>query len=500
MGAGMVMSFFRRTDEQGKTGTALSSSPEDRGFGAASLRLSPSQPKRDLGECQAFGAVIEENQLSSEELLSGIGFVQERVSSLLGAHGEALSELGNLRTEQARIVSLLEYESNARRKLDAEASRSAAECKELKADNAQLRLETEETREKLIKLQALHEVNAQELQIIQSRLRDTGRELEERIAQYDETAALLKRAHQDLDLRNREFAEMREKYETERTSHHVLSETSKRESDAQAREIARLNEERVQLKNSLEHHETMARNLLNEVTALRQELSFAEEKVKRLQSEIDNQQSATAIEMSRLATKHEAINSKAELVEKLLVTARSRSKMAEDELQAVRGELKQAKAELTTADLRAERLAQELAAARAGNSENEAARRELSLQVSELTMRMRDLENLRSKRERDNETMRRDLDQRAHADSEEIRQLRSSAEVTKAEIRQLKSEIAILTGQLEVARNDRNAPAPAANAARDSLETRQLTAGAPGPKPIIEISEKSLRSPPVADI
>lgn len=486
------MSFFRRGDEPARSAVG-SPSIGDGQSGAASYSPAP-QGRSEIGD-QTFGSVIEESQLSSEELLSGFGFLQERVSSLLGAHGEALNELAALRAERARISSLLDYESTARRRLDGESQRALAEAKELRAENVQLRAETEEAREKLIKLQALYDANAQDLDIVQRRLHDVGRELDERIVQYDETAALLRRAHQDLDQRSRDLAMMREKYETERTQHQVLIETSRREADAQAREIARLTEEKSRLKNGLEHQETVSRNLLGEVTTLKQEDSFSQEKLKRLQSELDNQQSAMAVEMSQLSTRHEAISSKAELVEKLLVTARGRVKLVEDEIQGMRTELKQTKAELSTTTLRADRLAQELAAARANTSENEASRREMSLQIAEMTMRLRDAENMRNKRDRDAETMKRDFDQRSFADQEEIRQLRSSAEVTKAEIRQLRSEIAILTGQLEFARNDRQQGAQASAPAAAGIETWVPAPEQTAAKPIIDISEKSLRMP-----
>ncbi|MBC7151512.1 MAG: hypothetical protein H5U22_19180 [Rhizobium sp.] len=500
----MVMSFFRRTEDQGRseTGTRQAASPAN-GIPPSASATTPAQPRGEFGECHAFGSVVEESHLSSEQLLSGFGFLQERVSSLLTAHGDALAELGALRTERARIASLLDYESNARKRLDADSVRLAAECKELKAENTQLRADAEDSREKLARLEALYEANAHDLAVVEVRLRDVTRELDERISQYDETAALLKRAHHDLEQRNRDFAVMREKYETERTQHQVLSETTRREADAQAREIARLTEEKGQLKNGLAHHENLSRNLVGEVTTLKQELSFTEEKLKRLQSDLDTKQSAMSVEMSQLSTRHEAISSKAELVEKLLVTARGRVKLVEDELQATRSEMKQTKAELATTTLRADRLAQELGEARASHSENESVRRDLSLQVSELTMRLRDAENMRGKRDRDAETMKRDFDQRNRADLEEIRQYRSSAEVAKAEIRQLRSEIAILTGQLDVARTDRQAaPAVAMPAASlGPLESWSLPIEAPVTKPIIEISEKSLRgSPPPAEV
>lgn len=260
------MSFFRRTEDHGRseTGTRQTSGAGNGSSAAGPTTMSP-QPRGEFGECQAFGSVVEESHLSSEQLLSGFGFLQERVSSLLSAHGDALAELGALRTERARIASLLDYESNARKKLDADSVRLAAECKELKAENIQLRADAEDSREKLARLEALYEANAQDLAVVEVRLRDVTRELDERISQYDESAALLKRAHNDLEQRNRDFALMREKYETERTQHQVLGETTRREADAQAREIARLTEEKGQLKNGLAHHENLSRNLVGEV-------------------------------------------------------------------------------------------------------------------------------------------------------------------------------------------------------------------------------------------
>ncbi|MCL6706561.1 hypothetical protein M8R20_06080 [Pseudomonas sp. R2.Fl] len=471
------MGFFRRTEDQEKS-------------------VSAGVPQAERGEFQElvnFGAVVAESELSSEDLLSGLGSLQSRVSSLLKSHGEALSELSTLRTERARIASLLEYETAARRRLDIENQQLTFENKELKTDNSQMRLEGEQTREKLIKLQAQFEANSTDLDVVQARLRDVSRELDERISQYEETASLLRRAHHDLEQRNREFTQLREKYESEKTAHQVLIETSRREADSQAKEIDRLNEERSQLKRSLSHQDTQARNLATEAASLRQELVFAEEKAKRVQSDFENHQSSSTVEIAQLSTKYEAVSSKAELVEKLLITARGRAKLAEDELGGLRNELKETKSELATTTLRADRLSQELAAARAGNAENESLRRDLSLQVSDLTLRLREIDNQRNKRERETELLRRDLDQRAHADQEEIRQLRASAEVAKAEIRQLRAEIAILTGQLEVVRNERGlqAQAPAVSMPKATFE--EWVPEEEAPKPIIELSDKALR-------
>ncbi len=496
------MSFFRRAEDGGRSAHGDPRSWDGRE--AASRSAGEREPSPDAGQTppdyQAFGGVVEESQKSSEELLSGLGFLQNRVSALLGAHGDALRELGSLRTEQARVASLLEYESTARRRLDGENSRNAAENRDLRVENAQLRVESESGREALIKLQAVHEVNARELSLIQGRLRDAERELEERVLQYDETASLLRRAHQDIEVRNREFASLREKFDTEKTAHVLLIETSRREVESMTRDITRLNEEKSQLKIGLAHQENLARNYLAELNGVRQELSISVEMNKRLQSELENHQSATAVEMSQLVTRHEAINSKSELVEKLLMTARGRSKMSEDELLLVRSELKQVKNELASTSQRSERLAQELANARAAGAETEAMRRELSMQCSELTNRLRDSDVTRGKRDRDAEMMKRDGDQRAQADREEIRQLRASAEVAKAEIVQLRSEVAILGGQLDVARSERIG-AMAYSPRMPHVEDEPWLAAPEfaAPRPIIEISEKSLRASSLPD-
>lgn len=472
----MVMGFFRRTDERGKPGGALA----DASF----------SERNDAQDWQSFGAVMAESEMSSEDLLTGLGGLQERVATLLREHGVALSELAALKTERARISSLLEYESGARQRFEAESHQFGSENKELKSENSLLRLENGEVKEKLAHIQALHAANLRDLDVTQSRLRDITRELDERIGQYDATAALLKRAHQDLDFRNRELAQFREKYESERTAYQVLAETSRRETESQAREIERLNEDRSTLKKNLDQQEGQIRSVSTEATGLRQELAFATEKIKRLQAEMENQHSASSVEIAQLTTKQEAMSSKAELVEKLLITARGRAKMAEDELQSLRNELKEAKAEVATATLRAERLSHDLSTVRAGSADSESVRRELQLQVSDLTTRMRESETVRSKREREMEALKRDLDQRSRADMEDIRQLRSSNEMLRAEIRQLKAEVAILSGQLDVARGERGQGAQMPKAAFSEWIAE---APEPSPKPIIDVSDEAIR-------
>ena len=474
----MVMGFFRRTDDSGKPNA-------DTTGGAYSARS-------DLETFHSFGAVIAESEMSSQDLLSGLGGLQERIATLLREHGLAIDELSGLKSERARITSLLEYETTTRSRLETENNQLSSENKELKYDNSQIKLELDELRERSVQLQTLYDANARDLELTQKRLSDVSRELDERVSQYDNAAALMKRAHQDLDQRNREILNLREKYENERTAHQVLSETSRRESETQTRDLARLTEERTELKKRLADQENQTRSISTEAMGLRQEISFTVDKLKRAQSELENLRSASSVEIAQLTTRQEATASKAELVEKLLVTARARSKSAEDELQGLRNELKESKSELATATLRAERLANELASMRSETAEDEGARRELQLQASEFNTRMRDAENLRIKREREYEAAKRDLDHRAFGDKEEIRQLRTTNEGLRAEINQLKAEVAILSGQLNVARTGRSGQ-PATMPKASYEEWVPNTAEAP--RPIIELSEESLRKP-----
>jgi len=137
----MVMSFFRRAEDGGKS---LSTT----GYRPASItdqRPAAEEPLRyaipDVNDFAAFGSALEENQRTSEDLLSSLTSLQERVSSLLGTHSQSLNETGALRAECARISSLLDYESHARQKADQDNLRLTAENKAFYADNAQLRSE-----------------------------------------------------------------------------------------------------------------------------------------------------------------------------------------------------------------------------------------------------------------------------------------------------------------------------------------------------------------------
>jgi len=488
----MVMSFFRRGDEPGKTDTRNTS----QAYRPASITERPVAPqtaapqsyqKPEIDDFQAFGSAIEENQRNSKELLAGLSALQDRVSSLLGAHDKSLNETGRLQAECARIGSLLDYESGARRKADADNARLTSENKDIRTVNGQQRVEIEAIRDELGKLQNVHGVTCEEFSIIENRLIDAERELAERAVQYDEASTLLKRAQQELDTRSRELSTTRDKLDSETTALQLLSETSRRESAAQARDIARLTEERSHLKASLMEQEGLVSNLQTALAKLKQELSLVEERHKRAEVELHTLATSSALEIAHLTTKTEAVGSKAELVEKLLITANGRNKMTDEELQASRAEMKRLKSELAATISRAERVEDELRRARLSSTESETARRELSAYNNELTVKLREAETLRSRRDREADVMRRDLDTRMDSDRHEIGQLRTSLEIAKSEIRQLRAERAILNGQLEVARGDK----PSAAVVEEQEEVRITSAQY---QPLIDISEKSLRA------
>jgi chromosome segregation ATPase len=444
----------------------------------------------EIDAYQALGSALEENKQSSHELMSDLASLQERVSLLLGAHGQSLSELGSLRSECTRVTSLLEYESSTRRKVEQDNVRLSADSKETRSQNAQLHIELDALDEEMGKLQIQHEMMSKEFTIVETRLLDAERELSERAGQYDQASALLKRTQQELDLRNREFATIREKYELEQTAHQLLIETTRRESGVHTRELARFNEEKTHLRSSLTQQEALVRNLQLNSGNLKQELSIVEERYRRLGEEFENLQATSALEAAQLTTKLEAVGSKAELVEKLLMTANGRNRMTDEELQTSRAELKRVKSDLATSSARAERFEAEVVRIRATGMQSEAARRELAAQCNELTMRLKDSEEQRNRRDRDAETRRQDMDMRAESDRHEVDQLRTSLEIAKSEIRQLRAERAILSGQLEVARSDRAGTA--------SAEVAQPQNPAPSrpadAQPLIDISEKSLRN------
>lgn len=493
----MVRGFFRRSEDSARAG----SSPvlgSNGGFASMS-RLSEDMvaavavtaPETDA--YQALGSALEENQQSSHELMSDLSSLQERVSSLLGAHGRSLSELGSLRSECTRVTSLLEYESGTRRKAEQDSLRLTADSKEIRAENAQLRIELDAIDEEMSKLQIQHEMVSKEFTIVETRLLDAERELSERAGQYDQATALLRKTQQELDLRGRELAAVREKYDMETTAHQLLIETTRRENGVHTRELARLNEEKTHLRSSLTQQEALVRNLQLNSGNLKQELSIIEERHRRLEEEFENLQATSALEVAQLTTKLEAVGSKAELVEKLLMTANGRNRMTDEELQTSRAELKRVKSDLATSSARAERFETELVRIRATGMEGEAARRELAAQCNELTMRLKDAEEQRIRRDRDTETRRRDMEMRAESDRHEVDQLRTSLEIAKAEIRQLRAERAILSGQLEVARGDRAGTATAEAPPQQIHQQNAATSRQNDVQPLIEISEKSLR-------
>ncbi|MGR9169167.1 hypothetical protein [Rhizobium sp. KDH_Rht_773_N] len=489
------MSFFRRSEEPVKPGLRVSSHRQTLSVTEQTALVDKPPVQYNVSEVddfQAFGTAIEENKQSSEELLVSLTSLQERVSSLLGAHSQSLNETGALRAECSRLGSLLDYESNARRKADQENQRLTVENKELKLDNSQLRVEAGTYREELVKLQGVHELTREEFTVVEARLIDAEREIRERALQFDEVSSQLRRTQQDHDARGRELASTREKLELETTAHQLLVESSRRENSIQLREIARLNEERSHLKTSLSEHEALTRSLQSSVSNLKQDLVASEERYRRLEAEFETLETSSTLEIANLRTKQEAIASKSELVEKLLSTANSRNKMTDEELQSTRTELKRTKGELATALARLERMTDELNRVRLNGTESEAARRELAAHSNDLVMKLREAESQRSKRDREIEAFKNDLDTRLDTDRYEISQLRTSLEIAKSEIRQLRAERAILNGQLEVARGERPSVAEAALPEEEPLK-EEVRMPAATFAPMIDISSKSLR-------
>ena len=362
-----------------------------------------------------------------------------------------------------------------------------------------MRIEADTFRQEFVKLQALHQVTFEEKTIYEARLFDAEGELRTQIKQYDEASLLMVRAQQELDIRSRELAAIRAKLETETTAHQMLVETSQRDIAALTRDLSRISDERIQLKSMLTEQEAIVRSLQTSVGNARQELSSYEDRYKRLETEFENLQASSALERAQMASRHEAMNSKVMLAEKLLSTANGRNRVTDDELHEIKAELKRLKTDFGTLTSRSERVNEELARSRAVASESEAARRELAAQTNDITVRLRGAEEARTRRDREFDVFKRDMEARAESDRLEISQLRTSLDIALAEVRQAKTDNAILTGQLEAARYDRARSAATALIAETTpLETVERTSRPPMPAaanlPIIDISETALRS------
>ena len=107
----MVMSFFRRGEEPGKTDIRSTG----QAYRPVSITEQPMAPQPaapqpyqmpEIDDFQAFGSVLEENQRNSKELVAGLSALQDRVSALIGApalrvwHDQALyKEAGGRETD-----------------------------------------------------------------------------------------------------------------------------------------------------------------------------------------------------------------------------------------------------------------------------------------------------------------------------------------------------------------------------------------------------------------
>lgn len=486
----MVMNFFRRDEARADLRPS-----SDLGAAVAALTLDAdvqpdgvaAVPQDRVTDYEALGGAMERHEQSSVLLLTGVSSVQTSLATLIEDHGRILQEVGKLRTDSARLAALLSREQGARARLEDEARRLAEEGREASSENARLKAELDVFRQEFTKLQAIHQVVSDERNIFEARLQDTEVELRSQVRQYNDAVTLMRRAQQELDMRSRELAIVREKLDTETTAHGLLVETSRRDAAGQAQEIARLGEERGQLKLAMGEQEELMRGLHVSIANLRNELASVEERHKRLGVEFENLQSSSAMEIAQLSSRHGAVNSRAMLAEKLLATAQGRNRVTDDELHVAKAELKRMKTDFATVNSRNERGNEELARARSISAENELARRELAAQVNEMTARLRDVEEMRARYEREAESTKRDLESRVDSDRLEISHLRSSLEIARTEARQLKAEHAILIGQLDAARSDRSRQV-------DTLHLAEPGARSGAQQPIIEISETALRA------
>lgn len=482
----MVMGFFRKPEDGYRNNTSYIMQP------AASADTGTSG---SMADNKVFGASAEESQRLSRDLVGGLDTMREQLSGLLMAHEQRLSELGVLRTEHARLTSLLEYETATRTRLDADKTRLSSENKVFRAENMQLHADMDKVQEEITRLQAVYSVARDELAIAQARLRDTERELADKAGLYEETSAIFKRTQQELDTRSREVAALREKLDLEKTAHQILAETSSREATALDKEVDRLNDERSQLKSTLSEQVTLVRSQQSTIVNLQHDVASAEERASRMEAELDSLKTTSALEAAQLSAKCEAANSKAELVEKILATARSRNKTSEEEVQTNRSDIKQLRSELSTANARLERAEAELGRARADAAAAGEFRRSISIEHGDLSNRLKETETQRDKALREAESNRREFVENAMLDREEIAQLRTSLEIARSEIRQMQAERSILAGQLEMARAG-HPKMPEATPFGDYVSSIAETVSEMQAKtrPIYDISEKSLRN------
>jgi chromosome segregation ATPase len=492
-----MMNFFRRGDEKMGMRTTVDTRPGvvEAMRPSAIGDLHPPRPMPDVAGYEALGTAMEFHKQSSNQLLSGIAQVQSGMGHLIGEHERSLQELGRLSAEQSRMEEQLHHEMQLRSRLEGENAHLAAENRDHLSEIAQIRIEAVTYREEFTKLQAVHKVVSDERAIYQSRLTDAEGELRAQVKQYEEASALMTRAQQELDSRSRELARVREKLDTETTAHQLLAETAQRDKTQSVRELARLCDERSQLKASLADQESATRSLQISLGNSRQELAAQEDRYKRLEGEFENLQAASALERAQMSSRHEAMNSKVILAEKLLATANGRNRVTDDELHETKAELKRLKTDHATLSSRSERANEELTRIRALAAESEAARRDLSAQNNALTVRLRDAEETRARREREADILKRDMQAQAESDRFEIGQLRADLDLALAESRQFKTDNAILTGQLEAARHERarattSAPMPTIPAEEREWDARPATA-----LPIIDLSETALKTP-----
>lgn len=426
------------------------------------------------GDNKAFGAATETSHRASEDLLSHVEAVSSHIANLVVSHNEAMTELGNLRVERARLSSLLDDETSVRRRLETLTARQETENTDLKASVVRLTADLEKTGTALAELQGIHATQSEQSAALRQRLQTSEAELEESAEQIDHARHALAQARDEIKSRGNDLASVSAALDNERAVRTLETEAARRENAALGRELARLADERTQLNKDRDRRQSEAEAHASHAVRLTQELSGLEARYRETREELETLRANSEMEISHLNARIDSVTSKSELMEKLLATARDRNATTDSELQTIRGELRAAKTELAGALARAERLTDDLARSRTTATESEAGRRTLAARLEETAARLREIESTCGALEREISALRREHETRISADRTEIEHLCGSLDVARSEIEQIRTENALLTGQIEAARAERrpvNAGLPRASDALSVVKT-----------------------------
>lgn len=414
-------------------------------------------PIADLGveRNAAFGAYVEKNQQFSQDLLIQIRDINESAATLVNSHSEALTDLGQLRVEHARVNSLLEDEAVSRRKFETMATQLGAENRDIYTQLIQNRSDLEAKTSDLVQMRTLYESEAERYQSADARLRSAEGELGEQVSLLEQVQADLWLMQNELDARSSELLNTREALDQERDARTLEAQTASNQIDSLSRENGALVSANTQLRTDLEESRTLVANQTSALETLKLEVAEHGPRFRKTREELDALRSDSALEISQLSTRLEAITSKSSLLERLLETAHTRNTAVEEELQTARNESRRAKTDVANANARSNRLNEALEKLRVTSAQSEAARRTLALQLDDAVTKLNNGVNVQAALERDLDVVRREQGVRTEADQREIDFLNSNLEIARADIRQLKTESAQLKGQLDVARSDK---------------------------------------------